>query len=282
MNKNIWEKDEYYKVIKDTHSDESIKEDAVFSNFVKILKENCADSILDVGCGEGWLIEQFSKQVDNARLFTGIDVSEAGLNRAEEKNINNSKFIKYNGEQFPFSSEYFDIALSSFVFEHLSDPISIFNEMGRVTKKNGLIIIACPNFGSPLFKSPCNKENRIFLMIKRFVEELKPKFFFKDNFYWNKVIPIDLPNDVHISDYDTLCEPSLSSFKKFLDNHNDKYSIVKIDSLWDSYSYPEISVSGKINFFKKNLVNFAKFLGMKKILRFQYFGSFFFVAVKKI
>ncbi|MEI6835559.1 MAG: class I SAM-dependent methyltransferase [Candidatus Falkowbacteria bacterium] len=282
MEKNIWEKEEYYKDIENTHSDDLIKEDSIFLHFIELLKENKPASVLDVGCGEGWLIDQFSKRVDIVQSFTGIDVSSIGLKRAEGKNISKAKFIHYDGRIFPFTNNSFDVALSSFVFEHLSDPMTTFNEMSRVVKPGGLIIIACPNFGSPLFKSPCNKENRLLLMVSRFFKEFMPRVYFKNDFYWNKVVPIELPAHVHISDYDTLCEPSLSSFQKFLINHKDKYSIVKIDSLWDSYDYDKIFTSGRLSLLKKGLVNLAKNLGLKKMLRFQYFGSFFFVAIKKV
>ena len=282
MNNKIWEKEIYYQVIKNTHNIDNINNDPVFLHFIKLLKVLTKKSILDVGCGEGWMIENLSKNLEGKNLFTGIDVSEAGLKEANNRKINNATFLKYDGQSFPFSDNTFDVVLSNFVFEHLSDPLDTFNEMIRVVKKEGLIIIACPNFGSPLFKSPCNNINRAILIISRFIKELIPKFYFKNNFHWNRVTPIKLPSNIHISDYDTLCEPSLSSFKKFLDNNKDKYFIVEIDSLWNSYKYEQNLSKIKLNYLKKQLVNFTKFLGIKKILRFQYFGSFFFVAIKKI
>lgn len=282
MTNNIWEKDAYYTVIKDTHPDEKSSEDVFFSRLNKILKNTKDEKILDVGCGEGWLIEKLSTNLGKDNFYTGIDISTTGINRALARQIKDAEFYSYDGTRFPFSNETFDVTISGFVFEHLSDPLSTFNEMTRVTKKGGLIIIACPNFGSPLFKSPCNKNHRLFLMLSRFIKEFTPKMFFKDEINWDRVTPIELPEDIHISDYDTLCEPNLSSFEKFISNHPNKYLIKEADSLWNSYDYEKISSDKNPGLFRKNIVNFAKFLGIKKILRFQYFGLFFFTVIKKL
>ncbi|MFZ4648193.1 MAG: class I SAM-dependent methyltransferase [Patescibacteria group bacterium] len=282
MNKNIWEKDEYYAVIKDTHPVELSKNDPILLRFVKYFKKNNTKSILDVGCGEGWLLAQISDKLDECDSFVGIDVSKTGLEMAQKRNIKNGEFIEYNGNTFPFADKFFDTTVSSFVFEHLSNPLGIFNEMDRVTKSNGLICIACPNFGSPLLKSPCNKNNRLGLMITRFIKELKPKKYFKNNFRWDLVTPIELPLDVHISDYDTLCEPNLSSFVKFLSCNKNKYQVLEANSLWDAYNYQEISSNKNRYSLRAMFYGFVRFLGMKKFFRFQYFGSFFFVVIKKL
>lgn len=281
MKENIWEKESYYKVIESTHSDEVIEKDPIFLETVDIIKNIESSSILDMGCGEGWFIEKISKKINKNNSFVGVDVSNIGIKNAKERKIDNAIFVNYDGKILPFPNKEFDVSVSNFVFEHLSDPLETFNEMSRVTKTDGLIIIACPNFGSPLFKSPCNKQSKIKLMIIRFLAELTPSFFFKKNLHWEKVSPIPLPENIHIPDYDTLCEPSLSFFEKFLKNNKKEYSIVKIDSMWKTYNYEEILNNKKSSALKKKLINFAKFLGLNNLLRFQYFGSFFFVAIRK-
>lgn len=282
MDKNIWEKDLYYQSIDDTHSGEYADNDTIFKKFIAHLQGENEKSILDVGCGEGWLIEQLSKRLGDTNQLTGIEVSATGLKMAKERDVKNSTFIQYDGELFPFADATFDIALSTVVFEHLAEPLATFKEMDRVVKRGGKIMIACPNFGSPLFKSPCNKNNRAVLMVTRFLKEFIPKKYFKDDFHWDNVTPIELPENVHIADYDTLSEPSLSFFEKFLSNNKNRYRIIEIDSLWDTYVYEKVFAGQKRNFLKYVLVNIVKFLGIKKILRFQYFGSFFFVVIEKL
>jgi ubiquinone/menaquinone biosynthesis C-methylase UbiE len=277
---NIWEKEEYYHLITNTHQKENMGNDPIFKHFLKLLNNESSKSILDVGCGEGWLIENLERHLLPDVLLTGIDVSDVGLNRARGKNIPRANFIKYDGIIFPFENNKFNAIISSFVFEHLSNPMQIFQEMVRVLKKEGIMIIACPNFGSPLFKSPCNKNKRLPLMIVRFFKELRLKKCFQHDFKWDKVEPIVLPENVHISDYDTLCEPNLSSFEKFLSVNADKFEVLEIDSLWRDFNYEDIAVN-KPSILRKFFVSLLKFLGTRNILRFQYFGSFFFVAIRK-
>jgi len=277
---NIWEKEEYYNVITDTHKKEEVEQDPIFKHFLNLLNANNIRSALDVGCGEGWLMENLEKHLSSVVSLVGIDVSEVGLDRARNKHIPKANFIKYDGKTFPLEDCSFDVVISSFVFEHLSNPMETFQEMVRVTKKDGLVIIACPNFGSPLLKSPCNKNKRLPLMITRFFKEFTPKKYFQNDFKWDKVTPISLPENVHISDYDTLCEPNLSSFEKFLSVNSDKFELLEVDSLWRDYNYKDIAAN-KPSILRKFFVSLLKFLGTNNIFRFQYFGSFFFAAIKK-
>jgi len=275
MNINIWEKKAYYKDIEDTRPNSD--EDFIFIKTLNIIKNfrNC--HFLDLGSGEGWFIDQISKKLDESNNFVGIDVSKTGINGAKNRKIKNAIFIQYDGEKIPFPDNSFDVTTSNFVFEHLDNPLNVFKEMLRITKNNGVIIITCPNFGSPFFRSPCSKDIRIISLLKRLLMELLPSIFFKNNLHWKKVTPISLPDNIHVSDYDTLDEPSLSFFEKYLKAN--KYKIIELDSFWQKNNY--VNNSKKIIDFKKWLFFFAKKLGVNNILRFQYNGPVFYAVIKK-
>lgn len=278
--KNIWEKEAYYQDIEHGHNVEILESDITFSKIIKFLSGHKNSKILDFGCGEGWLISEIRSRIDDSNSFVGVDVSSVGIQKCISRKINNSQFIKYNGKKIPFQDNYFDVALSSFVFEHLDVPELAFNEMSRVVKSGGYLVIACPNFGSPFFKSPCNNSNRIKKMILNLFKEFIPAVKFKDDFKWKKVNPIELPENVHISDYDTLCEPSLSTFQKYLSNFKSKYLIVEISSILELFD--KSPFWRNVGFLKKIVIYIIKLLGRRKIFRFQYFGSLFFVVLKKI
>ncbi|MDA9933719.1 class I SAM-dependent methyltransferase [Candidatus Pelagibacter sp.] len=61
-----------------------------------------------------------------------------------EKNIN---FRDFHIKKFPlpFASELFEFTLSYETIEHISDYKFFFSELVRVTKKEGIIILTCPN-----------------------------------------------------------------------------------------------------------------------------------------
>lgn len=281
MKKNLWEKDAYYSGIQDSRVEAAAK-DPTMIYAANVLASTENKKVLDVGCGEGWFIENFSRNIGKNNSFVGVDVSSKGINMAKQRDIPNAEFLVYDGDRIPFPDNTFDVVVSNFVFEHLYDPYRVFQEIARVAKKGAMINIMCPNFGSPLFKSPCNRRSKALTMPIRFLFEFMPAKFFKKDFRWNSVEPIDLPEDIHIPDYDTLSEPSLSSFEKYLRNHRDRFKVIKLDSLWESYTYENAGTYSTASGVRKALVRAARHLGIKQWLRFQYFGSFFCATLRKL
>ena len=160
------------------------------------------------------------------------------------------------------------------MFEHLTEPEQVFLEMSRVTKKDGFVIIACPNYGSPFFRSPCNKDNKIILLLKRKLQSLIPKRFFKDSFRWQKVDPIVLSENEHIMDYDTTIEPNLLFFKKYIEA-NGMFRVVEANSFWDKFVY---NGSSKL---KKLFFDMVYFLHKHNFPFVKYYGPFFFIILQK-
>lgn len=78
-------------------------------------------TILDVGCGNGWLVEELLKRDYDAY---GIDASESGIQQAELKT--KGRFFTVNAEsgKLPESLDgiVFNTIISTEVIEHLYDP----------------------------------------------------------------------------------------------------------------------------------------------------------------
>jgi len=102
-------------------------------------------NILDVGCGTG----NFSiKLAEKGVLVTGIDVSEKMLNEAGEKAKKeklNIRFMKMDSQNLKFPDEYFDGVISMATIEFVPDPETMINEMFRVCKKGGNILLGTIN-----------------------------------------------------------------------------------------------------------------------------------------
>ena len=90
--------------------------------------------LLDFGCGSKPYKSLFS--VDE---YVGLDFEKTGHDHTGE-DID----VFYNGRTIPFPDEYFDFILCSEVVEHLFDLPIVLEEMHRVLKKNGQILITCP------------------------------------------------------------------------------------------------------------------------------------------
>jgi ubiquinone/menaquinone biosynthesis C-methylase UbiE len=118
------------------------------------------ERILDIGCGDGSFIMHFKKY---CRVF-GVDVSWKAVEIAKETGVDAHK-VDVSCEKLPFESGYFDIVYMGDVIEHLVNPDYAINEVARVTKTNGFLVLSTPNLASwlnrlllPLGKQPLFSE----------------------------------------------------------------------------------------------------------------------------
>lgn len=106
-----------------------------------------ARTVLDVGCGVGWLTRQYAKLTQGQVI--GINFSKESISEARDKaakeGLSNLKFKKMDAEDLQFENDTFDCIICSEVLEHLLDPQKALNEMRRVVKPSGRIAITTPN-----------------------------------------------------------------------------------------------------------------------------------------
>lgn len=219
--------------------------------------------ILDVGCGEGTKLSQLGNP--NSKKI-GVDISREAINEAK-KQYPNITFQKTDIEYLPFKDNYSDACYSAFVLEHLENPCRVLKEMVRVTKKNGLVIIICPNYGAPNRHSPCFKGLKIVKLIYGLIKQvIYPPADGPDS--WNRVIPRANLNK-YTSDSDTLIEPELLSLINYLEKQ--KCGILYWSSLWEE----EISYANKIQ-------KIFKLMAKRNIYPFIYWGPQILVIAKKV
>lgn len=92
-------------------------------------------TLLDFGCGEKPYKSLFTK----VTKYIGLDFENPGHSHKNE-NID----VFYNGENIPFDDGYFDSALCSEVFEHLFNLELSLDELCRVLKPGGTLLVTCP------------------------------------------------------------------------------------------------------------------------------------------
>lgn len=104
------------------------------------------ESVLDVGCGSGWLVKYLSECGYKAR---GCDNAEVALKLAEKKV--RKQLLKAGATRLPYSKGSFDVVSSISMVEHLSvkEVRSFLKEVTRVLKPGGVVFLVTPNFGSP-------------------------------------------------------------------------------------------------------------------------------------
>jgi 2-polyprenyl-3-methyl-5-hydroxy-6-metoxy-1,4-benzoquinol methylase len=116
-----------------------------FKNLVKLTQAKTVDSILDVGCGEGFTLNRLKENGIGKRL-EGIEYLQTAIDLGREMypSILIKKGTIYN---LPYKTNSFDLVLCTEVLEHLEEPQKALKELVRVSKK--YLVISVPN--EPLF-----------------------------------------------------------------------------------------------------------------------------------
>lgn len=114
-----------------------------------LVKFDASDNVLDAGCGSGNLCFSIAPL---CRQVVGIDIFENAIAFAEKyrkkRRIGNCSFIARPLDNTGRNDQEFDKVFMLDVIEHLKDVRSVMTEMKRVTKKNGIIFVLTPNYGS--------------------------------------------------------------------------------------------------------------------------------------
>ena len=220
-----------------------------------------AKSILDVGCGEGSRLNLLTSKKQSS---TGTDINSQALILAK-KQYPHLKFVLSKSSQIPFPDNQFDLVYSCFVLEHTNKPEKLIEEMIRVLKTGGHLILMCPNFGSPNRRSPNSIEWSWSKLLKGFCRDIN--FIFNrqiKTLSWRQVKPKDKYQN---SDDDTTVEPYLLSLYRYLKGRN--LRIIKRSSLWslETTKHP----------FKKIIA----YLGSKNIYPFKFWGPQIFIVARK-
>ncbi|HEX4738073.1 MAG TPA: methyltransferase domain-containing protein [Allosphingosinicella sp.] len=126
------------------HSDQEV---AFFTQIAALLRPT--DVVLDFGAGRGEFMTQdpvpYRRWLQNlrgrARHVDGCDVDPAVL---VNSTLDEAKVIR-PGEPLPYEDGRFDLVVSRYVFEHVSDPEWAARELLRVTKPGGWICAYTPN-----------------------------------------------------------------------------------------------------------------------------------------
>ncbi|MCP1727215.1 ubiquinone/menaquinone biosynthesis C-methylase UbiE [Natronospira proteinivora] len=98
------------------------------------------ETLLDVGCGTGLLLARLQAEVPGVAL-TGLDASSGMLVQARERLGESLALIQSPAEHLPFPDESFDGVVSSSAFHYFRQPQQAVNEMYRVLRPGGRLLI---------------------------------------------------------------------------------------------------------------------------------------------
>lgn len=95
---------------------------------------------LDAGCGTGWVsAEAAARGAQVTSMDMGPELLKEVAKKAKTKTVVGSIL------EMPFADNSFDIVVSTEVIEHVTEPLKAIQEMHRVLKPGGVVVITTPN-----------------------------------------------------------------------------------------------------------------------------------------
>jgi ubiquinone/menaquinone biosynthesis C-methylase UbiE len=102
-------------------------------------------NLLDVGCGYGFLLQRLKSRGARYNGLYGTEISPF-LSKSTKLNVPECEVLVSRAEDLPFNNDVFDNVVCSEVIEHVSDPYAVIQELSRVTKIGGKMILTTPNY----------------------------------------------------------------------------------------------------------------------------------------
>lgn len=98
-------------------------------------------TLLDVGCGEGYVLSHLRKSWPSLAVG-GIDGDREALGLAREA-CPDALLLRGDATQLPFQGDSFDMLICLEVLEHLRDPWKALGELARVSRR--YVLLSVPN-----------------------------------------------------------------------------------------------------------------------------------------
>lgn len=100
-----------------------------------------ADTVLEVGCGAGVVLEQ----IPAGRLI-GLDLSRFILEKTKHRLAGRrAAILQADGEYLPFANHSLGKIVCTEVIEHVLEPVNVARELARVAANDSVIVISIPN-----------------------------------------------------------------------------------------------------------------------------------------
>lgn len=109
-----------------------------------IARPQRGERLLDMGCGNGFFLEQLARDFPGTHLY-GVELSPELTARAQERLGVKAKVQNAHADDLRmFSKHFFDVITMTEVIEHIKNPDEVLTQIRILLKKNGRAIITYP------------------------------------------------------------------------------------------------------------------------------------------
>lgn len=98
-----------------------------------------AESVLDVGCGEGHITERFASRAHGVPVV-GLDTAKLAP-EWKQRSAPNLSFVDGRAESLPYTADAFDVVTATEVLEHVNEPQVALAEISRVCRRYFLVSV---------------------------------------------------------------------------------------------------------------------------------------------
>jgi ubiquinone/menaquinone biosynthesis C-methylase UbiE len=137
-------------------------------DLAKWLDDKAPKMILDVATGVGNFVQLLTSLYDGYTSIIGIDMSSYALSSATKNFEDNNRisFLEMDGTGMSFDDDSFDLVTLSNSLHHLSEPLATLEEMKRVVRKDGFILV------SEMIANDLTKAQQSHLQMHHFAAEI--------------------------------------------------------------------------------------------------------------
>jgi 2-polyprenyl-3-methyl-5-hydroxy-6-metoxy-1,4-benzoquinol methylase len=142
--------------------------------------------VLDIACGEGYGSQILA---ETAEMVNGVDIDDSIIAKARSKyKRKNIVFTTGSVEKIPFDPGSFDMVVSFETLEHTTAHEAMLEEIKRVLKPGGILLISTPdkmNYSDkPGYANPFHKKELYEVEFKTLLK----KYFRYQEFYYQNLI----------------------------------------------------------------------------------------------
>jgi len=120
--------------------------DARHETLLSCLDGIIGKDVLEIACGSGDFAKKVIDRFGLGKIY-GVDISEQAIKLAGEKGVKGA-CLNLDNDNLSYQDIFFDTVICGEVIEHLVDPDHLLEEIYRVLKTDGYLLITTPNLAS--------------------------------------------------------------------------------------------------------------------------------------
>jgi SAM-dependent methyltransferase len=105
-----------------------------------VFRETQAQSVLEIGCGEGFVLDYLVKRKPELK-YAGVDLNCGAVKMAQRITAPGIGYACADGGQMPFRDKGFDLVILSEVLEHVATPDKVLAEALRISQAYVLVTV---------------------------------------------------------------------------------------------------------------------------------------------